>query len=59
MYAITETLPNGLTFTAATRVLDGNPTTEQAVTTYTYTATDSDTTDPDTALTALHHHHRR
>ncbi len=41
MYAITEPLPDGLTFTAATRVLDGTPTTLQAATPYTYTATDS------------------
>ncbi len=41
-YAITETLPGGLTFTAATRVLNGTPTTVQSVMTYTYTATDSD-----------------
>ncbi len=42
-YAITETLPDGLTFTAATRVLDGTPTTEQRAVPYTYTATDSGT----------------
>ncbi len=51
-YAITETLPDGLTFTPATRVLDGTPTTGQAATTYTYTVTDADTnqaaTDADT-----------
>ncbi len=43
MYAITETLPDGLTFTAATRVLDGTPTTMLSMTTFTYTVTDSDT----------------
>ncbi len=48
-HAITETLPDGLTFTAATRVLSGIPTTTQDRTTYTYTATDADTTNPDSA----------
>ena len=42
-YAITETLPNGLSFTAASRVLSGTPTVVQPAMTYTYTATDSDT----------------
>ncbi len=43
-YAINPTppLPDGLTFTAATRVLNGTPTAAQAAMTYTYTATDSD-----------------
>ncbi len=49
MYAITEALPDGLTFDGTSRALEGTPTTAQDVTTYTYTATDSDTTDPDTA----------
>ncbi len=51
IYAITETLPNGLTFddTPATRVLSGTPTTMLSTATFTYTATDSDTTNPDTA----------
>ena len=43
MYAITETLPTGLAFTPATRVLGGTPTTEQDAVEYTYTVTDSDT----------------
>ena len=42
-YAIAETLPDGLTFTAADRFLGGTPTTAQAVTPYTYTATDGST----------------
>ena len=42
MYAITESLPDGLAFDGATRVLDGTPTTAQSVMTYTYTATDMD-----------------
>ena len=42
-YAITESLPNGLTFTAASRVLSGTPTIVQPATPYTYTATDSST----------------
>ncbi len=42
-YAINPTpaLPDGLTFAAATRVLDGNPTAAQILTNYTYTATDA------------------
>ncbi len=42
-YAINPTpaLPDGLTFAAATRVLDGNPTAVQDITNYTYTATDA------------------
>ncbi len=43
-YAITETLPNGLSFTAASRVLSGTPTLVQPTTTYTYTATDTSPT---------------
>ncbi len=47
-YAITETLPTGLAFDGTTRVLSGTTTaTEQAVMTYTYTATDGDTVNPD------------
>ena len=45
-YAITETLPTGLAFTPATRVLAGTPTIEQDAVEYTYTVTDSDTTGP-------------
>ncbi len=49
-YAINPTppLPAGLTFTAATRVLDGTPTTAQSATSYTYTVTDTDTANSDT-----------
>ncbi len=47
-YAITEALPDGLSFTPATRVLAGTPTIEQDEMTYTYTVTDSATT-PNTA----------
>ena len=48
-YAINPTppLPDGLTFAPATRVLAGTPTTDQDETTYTYTATDNDATNPD------------
>ena len=41
-YAITPTLPAGLTFDPGTRVLAGTPTEPQAATRYTYTATDGD-----------------
>ena len=48
-YAISPHLPAGLTFDPATRLLSGTPTTAQPATLYTYTATDSDTVDPDSA----------
>ncbi len=48
-YAITETLPAGLTFTPATRVLDGTPTIEQDAVEYTYTVTDMDPAGANTA----------
>ena len=41
-YSLTPTLPSGVTFTDATRVLAGNPTATAAVATFTYTATDSE-----------------
>ena len=41
-YALTPSLPGGLAFTASTRTLSGTPTTVQAATEYTYTATDVD-----------------
>ena len=41
-YTLTPALPAGLTFTASTRVLAGNPTAAKAETTYTYTATNAD-----------------
>ncbi len=40
-YSLTPALPAGLTFTAATRLLSGTPTTAMAATTFTYTATNS------------------
>ncbi len=48
-YAITETLPAGLTFTPATRVLAGTPTIEQDAVEYTYTVTDMDPAGANTA----------
>ena len=48
-YAISPHLPAGLTFDPATRLLSGTPTTAQPATLYTYTATDSDAVDPDSA----------
>ena len=42
-YALAPTLPSGLTFTAADRTISGTPGTAQVATTYTYTASDSDT----------------
>ena len=41
-YALTPSLPGGLAFTASTRTVSGTPTTVQAATEYTYTATDID-----------------
>ncbi len=40
-YSLTPALPVGLTFTPATRLLSGTPTTAMTATTYTYTATNS------------------
>ena len=40
-YTVTPALPAGLTFTPSTRVLSGTPTAVSALTTYTYTASDS------------------
>ena len=48
-YTISPHLPAGLAFEPATRLLSGTPTTAQPATLYTYTATDSDTVDPDSA----------
>ena len=39
-YALTPSLPDGMTFTESTRTLSGTPTELQAATKYTYTATD-------------------
>ena len=52
-YTVTPTLPAGLTFDAATRMVSGTPTTASPSTSHTYTVTDSDTTDPDTATLAF------
>ena len=41
-YTLTPSLPDGLAFTASTRTVSGTPTTVQAATEYTYTATDID-----------------
>ncbi len=46
-YTLTPTPPAGLSFAAATRELNGTPSTSQVSTEYTYTVTDSDPTDPD------------
>ena len=48
-YAISPDLPAGLYFDPATRLLSGTPTAPQLATLYTYTATDSDTANPDSA----------
>ena len=48
-YSISPPLPAGLTFDAATRVLSGTPTAPQAAILYTYTATDGDAEEPDSA----------
>ena len=48
-YAISPDLPVGLTFEPATRLLSGTPAAPQPATLYTYSATDSDTTNPDSA----------
>ena len=41
-YSLTPALPSGVTFTAGTRALAGNPTATATVATFTYTATDSE-----------------
>ena len=41
-YALSGTLPAGVTFSASTRTLSGTPTKKQAATAHTYTATDED-----------------
>ena len=48
-YALTPALPAGLRFDAATRTLSGTPTGARPATTYTYTATDADVSEPDVA----------
>ena len=46
-YTISPNLPAGLTLDTTTRLLSGTPSKAQAATPYTYTATDSDATGPD------------
>ena len=46
-YTLSPDLPAGLVFDATTRLLSGTPTEAQAATLYTYTATDSDVSGPD------------
>ena len=41
-YSVSPTVPNGVTFTAGTRVVSGTPTAVATVATYTYTATDEE-----------------
>ena len=41
-YSLTPTLPSGITFTAGTRALAGNPTGRFTVATFTYTVTDAE-----------------
>ena len=48
-YAIFPPLPAGLIFDPATRQVFGTPAQAQPATRYTYTATDSDSTGPDSA----------
>ncbi len=48
-YTISPDLPAGLVFDSATRLLSGTPTEALPATLYTYTATDSDAADPDSA----------
>ncbi len=48
-YALTPALPAGLTFDPATRTLRGTPAEASEAVRYTYTATDSDASDPDSA----------
>ena len=46
-YTLSPALSNGLSFNAATRTITGTPSSVQTATTYTLTATDSDTYGPD------------
>ena len=48
-YTISPDLPAGLNFDPATRLLSGTPTAPQPATLYTYSATDNDATNPDSA----------
>lgn len=49
-YSISPNPPAGLSFDSTTRLLSGTPTAVQAETTYTYRVTDSDSTNPDSAM---------
>ena len=53
VYSLSPTLPAGKTFTAGTRVLDGNPTGRFSVETFTYTATDTDGTEVELTFTVV------
>ena len=48
-YAVSPELPDGLVFDPVTRRLSGTPAAAQPATLYTYTATDGDAVEPDTA----------
>ena len=52
-YAVSPELPAGLAFDPATRLLSGTPAAPRPATLYTYTVTDSDTADPDSASLAF------
>ena len=52
-YSLSPTLPSGKTFTAGTRVLDGNPTGRFSVETFTYTATDGNSDTVTLTFTAV------
>ena len=53
VYSLSPTLPAGKTFTAGTRVLDGNPTGRFTLATFTYTATDTDGTEVELTFTVV------
>ena len=56
-HAITETLPTGMSFDAATRVLDGTPTVVAGSAAYTYTRHRQRCHRPRRREPGLHHHH--
>ena len=49
-YSLSPNPPTGLSFDSTTRVLSGTPTAVQAAATYTYRVTDSDSSNPDSAM---------
>ena len=53
IYSLTPTLPSGVTFTAASRALAGNPTGRFAVATFTYTVTDTESITHTQTFTAV------